>query len=157
MVIKCFSYHKVTTVFATLLLTLLLLKKDKSIQIRLVNLSKLLFNHNVFYLVVRHFTKMTADSLATTCKCHGVSGSCSLKTCWMALPEARILGSNLQKKYFSALEVDLKTNRKTRERRLVSVLPTRKSIAEDELIYCTISPDYCLPDKALGSVGTKGR
>ena len=51
----------------------------------------------------------------------------------------------------------MKASRRTREARLVSVLPSRRAVEEEELVYYTISPDYCLPDKSLGSVGTKGR
>jgi len=41
-------------------------------------------------------------------------------------------------------------------RQLVSVM-TLERAADDELIYYTISPDYCLPDMSLGSLGTKER
>ena len=100
---------------------------------------------------------MVSDSLGPTCKCHGVSGSCSIKTCWKALPDVRQFGLALQKRYAAALEVDARTERKSRERRLMAVQRSRRSVAEDELVYYTISPDYCLPDKSLGSVGTRGR
>jgi len=115
------------------------------------------YNYSVVIVLCCIVTKLVADSLSPTCKCHGVSGSCSIKTCWKALPEVRVFGVALQKRYSGAIEVDLKTNRKTQERRLVSVLPSPRQIADDELIYYTISPDYCLPDKALGSIGTRGR
>lgn len=44
----------------------------------------------------------------------------------------------------------------TRERRLVAVY-NQNGFTNDELIYYTKSPDYCLPDTTLGSLGTRGR
>jgi wingless-type MMTV integration site family protein 11 len=101
--------------------------------------------------------QMVSESLAPTCKCHGVSGSCSIKTCWKALPDIRQFGLALQKRYATALEVNARTERRSRQRSLVAVQRNRRSVAEDELVYYTISPDYCLPDKSLGSIGTRGR
>jgi wingless-type MMTV integration site family, member 7 len=40
--------------------------------------------------------------LKTDCKCHGVSGSCAMKTCWKSLPPFRIIGNALKKKYNKA-------------------------------------------------------
>ena len=37
--------------------------------------------------------------LKKECKCHGVSGSCSLKTCWEKLPAFRDIGDALMKQY----------------------------------------------------------
>ena len=102
-------------------------------------------------------TQLVGSSLAPTCKCHGVSGSCSIKTCWKALPDVRQFGLALQKRYATALEIRARRDRRSRERRLVAVQRSRRSVAEDELVYYTISPDYCLPDNSLGSVGTRGR
>jgi len=101
--------------------------------------------------------QMVASSLAPTCKCHGVSGSCSIKTCWKALPDVRQFGLALQKRYATAMQIRARRDRRSRERRLVAVQRSRRSVAEDELVYYTISPDYCLPDNSLGSVGTRGR
>jgi len=101
--------------------------------------------------------QLVGNSLAPTCKCHGVSGSCSIKTCWKALPDVRQFGLALQKRYATALEIRARRDRRSRERRLVAVQRSRRSVADDELVYYTISPDYCLPDSSLGSVGTRGR
>lgn len=41
------------------------------------------------------------------CKCHGVSGSCELKTCWRAIPAFKIVGQILKDKFDAATEVQL--------------------------------------------------
>lgn len=40
--------------------------------------------------------------LRTDCKCHGVSGSCAMKTCWKSLPPFRLVGDTLMRKYNKA-------------------------------------------------------
>lgn len=40
---------------------------------------------------------MVAKSMTTACKCHGVSGSCSVKTCWRSLPDFSVIGTTLKK------------------------------------------------------------
>jgi len=99
--------------------------------------------------------QLVSQSLKTSCKCHGVSGSCSIKTCWKALPSIQELGQALQRRYAVAVEVE---NRKVeRRRKLVPVSPDRDQFSDEELIYYTKSSDYCLPDTSLGSLGTHGR
>lgn len=43
--------------------------------------------------------------LQTECKCHGVSGSCTVRTCWRTLPSFRQIGDALMKKYYRARPV----------------------------------------------------
>lgn len=99
---------------------------------------------------------MVEDSLKTTCKCHGVSGSCSIKTCWKGLPDIRSLGKRIQRAYHGAVEVKYRRGR-DRGRMFVAKYGKRRKIAQDQMIYIKKSPDYCLPDNRKGSVGTKGR
>lgn len=40
--------------------------------------------------------------MKTECKCHGVSGSCAMKTCWWKLPSFRTVGEALMKRYNKA-------------------------------------------------------
>ena len=99
-----------------------------------------------------------ASSLSMACKCHGVSGSCSVKTCWKALPELRVVGLALLKSYYTAVEVgNRRVDKKRKEKKLVPVHDGRSNFTDDELIFYNMSPDYCLPEKDLGSVGTKHR
>lgn len=39
------------------------------------------------------------------CKCHGMSGSCTVKTCWMRLPHFRIIGDALKDRFDGASRV----------------------------------------------------
>lgn len=39
------------------------------------------------------------------CKCHGMSGSCTIKTCWMRLPSFRTVGDNLKDRFDGASRV----------------------------------------------------
>lgn len=39
------------------------------------------------------------------CKCHGMSGSCTVKTCWMRLPNFRLVGDNLKDRFNAASQV----------------------------------------------------
>lgn len=101
--------------------------------------------------------KVMADSITTACKCHGVSGSCSLKTCWKSLADMRTVGATLLRSYMSAVEVENRKVGKSKVRKLVPVLNVRSNFTDAELIYYNKSPDYCLPEASLGSIGTRGR
>ena len=111
------------------------------------------------------------QSVITQCRCNGVSGSCSLKTCWSTLPTFRSIGDTLCARY------------RTRARRVQPVLPDRSSsphhlrlcrrystidgrntgVAEvkkprkSDLVYTVRSPDYCDYDPESGTPGTAGR
>lgn len=41
------------------------------------------------------------------CKCHGLSGSCELKTCWKIFPDLHFIGKILKNKFESAILVYL--------------------------------------------------
>ncbi|XP_050444555.1 protein Wnt-7b isoform X1 [Cataglyphis hispanica] len=49
--------------------------------------------------------KIVKAHLQTECKCHGVSGSCTVRTCWRTLPSFRQIGDALMKKYYRARPV----------------------------------------------------
>lgn len=101
--------------------------------------------------------KVVIDSLTTACKCHGVSGSCSVKTCWRSLADFNNIAETLKDKYGMAIEV--KRQRKKDKNVFIPVNNFKKIdiIPQDELVYIQKSPDYCSPDKKMGSIGTQGR
>lgn len=44
------------------------------------------------------------------CRCHGVSGSCELKTCWKFMPSFNEIGNILKQKYGNAVLVNIKNS-----------------------------------------------
>ncbi|NWT86493.1 W11B2 protein, partial [Lanius ludovicianus] len=95
------------------------------------------------------------DSLDTRCKCHGVSGSCSVKTCWKGLPELDEIASDLKSRYLAALKV---THRLVGPRKqLIPKEGDARPVTEMDLVYLINSPDYCTPNPQLGSLGTQDR
>ena len=46
-----------------------------------------------------------ASEMRQECKCHGMSGSCTVKTCWMRLPNFRVVGDNLKDRFDGASRV----------------------------------------------------
>ncbi|XP_050673413.1 protein Wnt-11b-like isoform X2 [Leptidea sinapis] len=110
------------------------------LQTRLERLRPLIASANL--MNGRFGRKMVSSSIRTKCTCHGVSGSCSVRTCWR-----------------SAAPLQRVTNELARESARASPLrDTRRSLArKPRLRYVTPSPDYCEPDLAAGSLGTHGR
>lgn len=45
---------------------------------------------------------MVKELVRRECKCHGVSGSCAVRTCWRALPSFKAVGAALRDKYTRA-------------------------------------------------------
>ncbi|KAK5648807.1 hypothetical protein RI129_003699 [Pyrocoelia pectoralis] len=115
--------------------------------------------------------KVVKTSLITECKCHGVSGSCTMKTCWKTLPQFRQIGDTLMKKYYRARPVASSfatpgprqtdnANKKRRKLHLVlkkGKMPIRKAPKRADLVFLQMSPNYCEKDLAAGSLGTVGR
>uniref|UniRef100_A0A7E4UQR4 Protein Wnt n=1 Tax=Panagrellus redivivus TaxID=6233 RepID=A0A7E4UQR4_PANRE len=93
------------------------------------------------------------------CKCHGVSGSCNMKTCWMQLPSMRHVGEILQEKYKTAKRIQINARGNMQfESQPIKRNPNKKkkSVATD-LVFLDDSPDYCEADRQQGTVGTKDR
>ncbi|KAJ8262046.1 hypothetical protein GJAV_G00161490 [Gymnothorax javanicus] len=86
------------------------------------------------------------------CKCHGVSGSCSLKTCWLQLADFRRVGDFLKEKYDSAAAMRI-----GRKGKLEQVNNRFNTPTPADLVYIDPSPDYCLRNETTGSLGTQGR
>lgn len=116
------------------------------------------------------------------CKCHGVSGSCQLKTCWKSAPEFRIVGKVLKNMFRNAILINqsnmgngrpsgpsnrlskqrhrnnLRSPRKIFNRNALHTIPAnnQKSI-ENSLLYYQRSPTFCERDSMSDIQGTRGR
>ena len=94
--------------------------------------------------------------MSQKCRCHGISGSCAVRTCWNALPEFRRLGDALKEKYENSVEISPRVTSaaplRRREKRM-----RREPIPETELVYVERSPNYCKYDPQRGIRGTRGR
>lgn len=98
--------------------------------------------------------------MGTECKCHGVSGSCTMRTCWTTLPPFRKIGDHLLRKYKKAKPVVPMVGGRNRR----PVYLTLKRFKENhtkprrsDLVFLQKSPNYCDYDASVGSLGTVGR
>lgn len=51
-----------------------------------------------------------AKNMELHCRCHGLSGTCSLKTCWLTLPSFQVIGEYLKKKYEKSVHLPKAVN-----------------------------------------------
>ncbi|XP_074600854.1 protein Wnt-2b-like [Brevipalpus obovatus] len=97
--------------------------------------------------VGRLIVQLTLDK---HCRCHGTSGSCVLKTCWLKLESFRSIGEALLERYEKAVKIDHSSDGLN-----YSLEKTENN--KDSLLYLDESPDYCTPDLRNGAEGTLGR
>ncbi|XP_065712447.2 protein Wnt-9b [Patagioenas fasciata] len=105
--------------------------------------------------------KAVKNGLKTTCKCHGVSGSCAVRTCWKQLSPFHEIGRLLKLRYDDAVKVFSTTNDAVGHSELAG--PQRHghspkhpaSPRSTDLVYVEDSPSFCRPSKY--SLGTAGR
>lgn len=87
------------------------------------------------------------------CKCHGLSGSCTTKTCWMKLPPFSEVGARLKEHFDGATKVIARNDGHSFMPDDATIkLPTKR-----DLVYTEDSDDFCEPNAKTGSLGTHGR
>lgn len=97
------------------------------------------------------------------CKCHGMSGSCTVKTCWMRLPAFRSIGNNIKDRFDGASRIidgNQVTSRGIKSRSRFEIRPSNpnhKAPSKKDLVYFEHSPDFCTVDHRFGVSGTRGR
>ncbi|KAH3863356.1 hypothetical protein DPMN_026341 [Dreissena polymorpha] len=99
--------------------------------------------------------KTVKHTMKTTCKCHGVTGSCQMRTCWKHMSNFRLIGDKLRKKFKRAKDLRhmrgfMPYTNKVRH-------PKLTKISKDDLVHFEDSPLYCETDNASGYLGTLGR
>uniref|UniRef100_A0A672JNM0 Protein Wnt n=1 Tax=Salarias fasciatus TaxID=181472 RepID=A0A672JNM0_SALFA len=97
------------------------------------------------------------ETMRRICRCHGMSESCTVQTCWSQLSDFREIGNYLKIKHSQAqkLEFDKKARNSADNRRAIQ--DAFSSIARTELVFLDESPDYCRRNSSLGLHGTEGR
>nr|CAH0111848.1 unnamed protein product [Daphnia galeata] len=116
--------------------------------------------HNNFAgrLAVRH-------SMRQSCKCHGVSGSCAMQTCWIQLPPFRTVGQALKRQYDTSVRVGYSNGILQIDGGSSSANGAKTSsgssqilrVSPQTLVYLELSPDFCRANITAGTSGTKGR
>ncbi|XP_072038870.1 protein Wnt-16-like [Amphiura filiformis] len=95
-----------------------------------------------------------ATQMTTACRCHGVSGSCTVKSCWKTMPSFLQVGDYLKTRYQQSVEVLNRPKKKLRRR---DKRMRKVSIPDDDLVHVDSSPNYCRSDPEKGILGTVGR
>ncbi|KAJ8961762.1 hypothetical protein NQ318_021363 [Aromia moschata] len=98
------------------------------------------------------------DTMVRRCRCHGISGSCSVQTCWMQVAPFEVVAKKLWEKYKKAVrlthhvvEMALVVGNSARDVGEEKEVPERRK----ELIFLEQSPDYCISNEAEGVESNK--
>ncbi|XP_053663392.1 protein Wnt-4 [Anopheles marshallii] len=95
--------------------------------------------------MLRHDSEVGISAITSAmtdrCKCHGVSGSCSMKTCWRRLGDFNTTAALLRTKYHLAIR-KIPVNNKTSRRSAPRDFRPRETIY-DQLYYFETSPTFC--------------
>ncbi len=113
------------------------------------------------------FEQAIRSRMQRVCKCHGMSGSCSVRVCWRRLPSIRSVGEALGQLYDGASYVKVNlislafclsilvlnrngltillqlVERDGKASKLRRRDPELKKLIKSDLVYLDESPDYC--------------
>ncbi|GJQ69848.1 putative ligand for members of the frizzled family of seven transmembrane receptors [Trypoxylus dichotomus] len=124
-----------------------------------------LHNNNVGRLAV-------SRNVERRCKCHGLSGSCTMRTCWNVAPPLKKIGNELKRKYIKALLVDqsnLGNGKRRKKKKMPKQVRNRSKVKRlfikggkrkellNSLVYYEQSPSYCDARPDLDIAGTSER
>lgn len=109
-------------------------------------------NTKSYFLDICKWTSLLISSQAVKrfmtlqCKCHGVSGSCSVRTCWQAMADFRRTGDHLRRRYNGAVQVAVNQYGTG----FTAAHTHLKRPSKNDLVYLEDSPDYCIRDPQSG-------
>ncbi|XP_058454624.1 protein Wnt-8a-like [Malaya genurostris] len=75
------------------------------------------------------------------CRCHGVSGSCAMRTCWSTMKNFAEIAAGVKRMYRDAVRLFVDNSGKLNSR----------NIRIDQLVYIHPSPNYCQCSAARGA------
>ncbi|XP_005420991.1 protein Wnt-16 [Geospiza fortis] len=105
-------------------------------------------------VTLRHGGSAVAKLMSVDCRCHGVSGSCAVKTCWKTMSSFEKIGRFLKEKYENSIQISDRLKKKLRRKEKSQ---RKIPIGKEDLLYVNKSPNYCVEDQKLGIPGTQGR
>lgn len=108
---------------------------------------------NCYIHIIIIFLMQAINKTSQECLCHGLSGGCSIQTCYTKIPELSEIGEDLSVKYSGAIKV-IKEDNSTN---LKNIYSNQKDPSEDDLVYVSESPNFCVRDLPNGVVGTQDR
>ncbi|KAL5474922.1 hypothetical protein EMCRGX_G026952 [Ephydatia muelleri] len=85
------------------------------------------------------------DYMQTSCSCHGISGSCTVQTCWRQLPEVGAIGDVLRQKYEAAamVRVDIPRDGSPASLYYTDSMQNPVAPSSTEMVYLEPTVDYC--------------
>ncbi|KAI6187171.1 Protein Wnt [Aphelenchoides besseyi] len=114
--------------------------------------------------------RLLSRTVRSKCKCHGVSGSCTVQSCWKVASEIPELVSVLHQKYRRAARVRLESNATTLvldNQNETSIARPQRSLNSEvarvvapsvaQLVFKVQSPNLCDPDPLTGRPLSVGR
>ena len=99
--------------------------------------------------------KSFSNGTPTNCRCHGVSASCGVKTCYKPAPSIQTVTAYLKLLYQRSCKVY--SNQLHGNQHAYISNCTKRAPQDNELVYLESSPNYCFRDLARGSLGVSGR
>ncbi|CAB3978975.1 Wnt-10a [Paramuricea clavata] len=132
-------------------------------------------SHDVQGMVSRHNFRagrlVFMNTLKTMCKCHGLSGACTAKTCVKTASGLRLIGNAVKTIFNNAKKVEPENQRREGLKLVLVDAPTktensprfgkapkevRETPTKSELLYTENSPSFCERDDTLGTLGVSG-
>lgn len=96
--------------------------------------------------------KQIVNESIESCRCHGVSGTCAVKTCYNRIKTVAEVGEKLFQLYNGAVRVAESDDGDLVNANFPSV-PVKKT----DILYKDHSPNFCVEDDALGTLGVAHR